>query len=128
MVLFSVEPKLKLISLTRVLILQGRCGGDGQWFRRLKGTAGLVRLRWSSGNRVLCDPATDGSTARGPSAVLRSLVSSFYIAFIDQMAECKFTDQSSSNLNLSTTRRNFFTESQVHSKKSFCSSLVNSDF
>lgn len=76
-----MEPKLELISLPRVLILQGRCGGDGRWFRRLKGTAGLVRLRWSSGNRVLCDPATDGSTARGQSAVLRSLISSVYIAF-----------------------------------------------
>ncbi len=105
-----MELKLKLISLSHVWIPQGRCGADGRWLRRLRGTAGRVRLRWSSGSRVLWDPATDGSTARGPSAVSRS-----FSVLIDQTAECKFTDQSSS----SAARWNFSTEMHSCSKKTF---------
>ncbi len=64
----------------------------------------------SSGSRVLWDPATDGSTARGPSAVSRS-----FSVLIDQTTECKFTDQSSS----SAAKWNFSTEMHSCSKKTF---------
>lgn len=47
--------------------LQVRCGGGGRWFRPLRGTADHALLRWSSGSRVLFDPAIAGSTAPGPS-------------------------------------------------------------
>lgn len=45
--------------------LQVRCGDSGRWFRLLRAMADRALLRWSSGNPVLSDPATVGSTAPG---------------------------------------------------------------